>query len=127
MQHGAYIFWGYNTNHQSELLDMTTPGISDLDAALAIGTTFTDADSHVIIRPVAEGGTSPDEFIDVQIILGGSGIDSDFNGDGKSDILWQNRTTGARAIWLMNGTAFGSSVYLPAASIAWEIVGTARF
>ena len=28
---------------------------------------------------------------------------SDFNGDGKADVLWQN-SSGARAIWLMNGT-----------------------
>ena len=29
----------------------------------------------------------------------------DFNGDGKSDILWQNSATGQRSIWLMNGTS----------------------
>jgi hypothetical protein len=28
----------------------------------------------------------------------------DFNGDGKSDILWQNTTAGQAAIWEMNGT-----------------------
>ncbi len=28
---------------------------------------------------------------------------SDFNADGRSDILWQN-TNGQAAIWLMNGT-----------------------
>jgi len=28
---------------------------------------------------------------------------SDFNGDYKADVLWQN-SSGARAIWLMNGT-----------------------
>ena len=31
------------------------------------------------------------------------GATSDFNADGKSDILWQN-TNGQAAIWLMNGT-----------------------
>jgi hypothetical protein len=35
---------------------------------------------------------------------------SDFNGDGKADVLWQN-SSGARAIWLMNGTTYSSSVY----------------
>ena len=34
---------------------------------------------------------------------------ADFNADGKSDILWQN-SSGARAIWLMNGTSLSSSV-----------------
>jgi hypothetical protein len=32
---------------------------------------------------------------------------SDFNGDGKADVLWQN-SSGARAIWLMNGTTYTS-------------------
>ena len=27
----------------------------------------------------------------------------DFNGDGKTDIVWRNTTTGATAVWLMNG------------------------
>ena len=27
----------------------------------------------------------------------------DFNGDGKPDILWRNTTTGANAVWYMNG------------------------
>ena len=27
------------------------------------------------------------------------------NGDGKSDILWQNASTGQAAVWLMLGTA----------------------
>jgi beta-xylosidase len=30
---------------------------------------------------------------------------SDFNNDGKSDLVWQNTATGDRAVWLMNGTA----------------------
>ena len=30
---------------------------------------------------------------------------ADFNGDGKSDILWQNNTNGARVILFMDGTS----------------------
>ena len=41
--------------------------------------------------------------------IGGTG---DFNGDGKDDILFQNTTTGARTIWLMNGTVPGAMVSL---------------
>src|SRR5438876_73683 len=29
---------------------------------------------------------------------------ADFNGDGKSDILWRNSSTGENYVWLMNGT-----------------------
>ena len=52
----------------------------------------------------------------------------DFNGDGKSDILWQN-SDGTPAIWLMNGTnvlsggAAGS--FNPGPS--WQIKGTGDF
>jgi FG-GAP-like repeat len=47
---------------------------------------------------------------------------ADFNGDGQADILWQN-SSGARAIWLMNGTTFGSSIFLPSVATSWKIVG----
>lgn len=70
MQNGAYIVWGYNVNTNSNLLDMTTPGRSDQDAALAIGATFIDSDAGVAIRPVAEGGVAPHEYLDVQVIFG---------------------------------------------------------
>ncbi|MBF0338103.1 MAG: VCBS repeat-containing protein [Nitrospirae bacterium] len=32
----------------------------------------------------------------------------DFNGDGKSDILWQNSRTGQVGIWLMDGLSVSS-------------------
>ena len=44
---------------------------------------------------------------------------SDFNGDGQADILWQN-SSGARAIWLMNGTTYSSSVYFGTAATSWD-------
>src|SRR5437762_10972267 len=37
-------------------------------------------------------------------------VKSDFNGDGKADILWQNNSTGQRLIWIMNGTTHTSTV-----------------
>jgi len=38
---------------------------------------------------------------------------SDFNGDNKPDILWQN-SSGARLIWLMDGTVHtGSGAWAP--------------
>lgn len=51
---------------------------------------------------------------------------ADFNSDGKSDIVWQH-AAGNRAIWLMNGTTFGSSVSLGVVDNSWEIKGTADF
>jgi hypothetical protein len=34
----------------------------------------------------------------------------DFDGNGRSDLIWRNETTGQTAIWLMNGTTFSSGV-----------------
>lgn len=66
---GAYILWGYNTNQQGDLLDMTTPGTSANDAGLAIGQTFNDTARGVTIRPVAQGGSGAEEYLDVEIGL----------------------------------------------------------
>ena len=52
---------------------------------------------------------------------------ADFNGDGKSDILWQNNSTGQRVIWLMNGTSYLRSAGLPTVAISWNIVGSGDF
>src|SRR5207248_5846221 len=52
---------------------------------------------------------------------------SDFNGDGKADILWQNTSTGQRVIWLMNGTAPQSVVNLGTVPTLWSIAGSSDF
>jgi hypothetical protein len=45
----------------------------------------------------------------------------DFNGDRKSDILWQN-TDGTLAMWLMNGTTVGpGSGGFAVVPSAWQI------
>jgi uncharacterized repeat protein (TIGR03803 family) len=51
----------------------------------------------------------------------------DFNGDGKTDIVWQNAATGRNICWYMNGVARIDSVYLPTQDTAWTIVGCADF
>jgi hypothetical protein len=52
---------------------------------------------------------------------------SDFNGDGKADIVWQNTVTGDRSIWLMNGTTIDSFAFVAGISTDWSIVGTGDF
>ena len=70
MTNGVYVIWGYNYNHQSDLLDMTTPGSSDQDAGLAVGASFTDPAAAINFHPLAGGGVAPNEYRDVQIIFG---------------------------------------------------------
>ena len=81
ISHGVYLTWGYNNYGSNEnLLDTQTPGDSpssnensDVDAALPTGKTFTDAAANISITPVAEGGTAPDLYEDVQINLDADG------------------------------------------------------
>ncbi|HTY88969.1 MAG TPA: hypothetical protein VMB80_16100 [Candidatus Acidoferrum sp.] len=70
MTNGVYIIWGYNYNRANDLLDMTTPGSSDQDAALATGASFTDAAAAITVNPLAAGGVAPNEYRDVQIVFG---------------------------------------------------------
>jgi chitodextrinase len=52
----------------------------------------------------------------------------DFNGDGRSDILWRNSTTGENVIWLMNSAAISSSVtFATVADPNWSIAGVGDF
>jgi fibronectin-binding autotransporter adhesin len=50
----------------------------------------------------------------------------DFNGDGKSDLLFQN-TNGTPQIWLMNGTSVVSETSLVAPPPQWKIVEAGDF
>jgi Ca2+-binding RTX toxin-like protein len=46
----------------------------------------------------------------------------DYNGDGKSDILWRDSTTGTTVLWQMNGTQIDSSTNLGAIPLNWNVV-----
>jgi hypothetical protein len=53
---------------------------------------------------------------------------NDFNGDGKTDILWENKATGEVQMWEMNGPTIISNSALPALSdLNWEIKGAGDF
>jgi hypothetical protein len=52
----------------------------------------------------------------------------DFSGDGKADVVWENRATGVRAIWLMNdGNFTGNIITLPTVDPSWHIAGVGDF
>jgi hypothetical protein len=52
----------------------------------------------------------------------------DFNGDGRSDLLWRNYTTGQNEIWLMQDTTLVSSVLTtPVADANWRLQATGDF
>jgi len=52
----------------------------------------------------------------------------DFNGDGKSDVLWQSDTTGQAAIWLMNGLTLLSNTNVGSnLGTSWHAKGAEDF
>jgi hypothetical protein len=68
-------------------------------------------------------------------VLGGSGTEwqliaaGDFNGDGSSDLVLQNSSTGDVAVWLLNaaGTAIASGAVIGGSGTTWKVIGTADF
>jgi C1A family cysteine protease len=58
-----------------------------------------------------------------------AGNKCDFNGDGKTDILWRNYSTGQNSIWFMDGATWTGNYALltTVTDLHWEIVGTGDF
>jgi FG-GAP repeat len=81
----------------------------------AIGLLFAGSSTTAIANPINQvlaflGATMVGVERKISGSIAGTG---DFNGDGKADIVWQNTSTGERAIWIMNGTTLQYSVNLP--------------
>src|SRR5690348_17871971 len=51
----------------------------------------------------------------------------DFDGDGKSDILWRNSATGENAIWFMNGPTLSANSAVGGLDLNWSIAGVGDF
>ncbi|HEY4299308.1 MAG TPA: VCBS repeat-containing protein [Candidatus Didemnitutus sp.] len=51
----------------------------------------------------------------------------DFDGDGKTDLLWENVETGEHAIWLMSGTSLSSVVPIAPLSTDWRVATVGEF
>jgi len=60
--------------------------------------------------------------------IAGSGVKGDFNGDAKSDLVWQNSATGRTVVWLMNDITYTGEAELPTVgSSNWSISGVDDF
>jgi kumamolisin len=54
-------------------------------------------------------------------------VAKDFNGDGYADLVWENTTTGQRAIWFLKNGVPSSSINLPTMPVEWHIAGVGDF
>jgi hypothetical protein len=52
---------------------------------------------------------------------------ADMDGDGFSDLVWENPVTGDRAIWFLTGTTIKSFFYLAYVDPGWRICGASDF
>jgi FG-GAP-like repeat len=52
---------------------------------------------------------------------------ADFNGDGQPDIVFENKVTGQRVIWVMSDTSHVGNLSLPNPGTDWTIAGAADF
>ncbi|MDF7823119.1 PKD domain-containing protein [Pontiellaceae bacterium B12227] len=68
---GAYLLWKKSGDSRSYLLD-TSPLSAEggYDGGLALGQTYSDASAGVHITPVARGGKTPNEWMDITVNLG---------------------------------------------------------
>ena len=74
---------------------------------------------------VAAAGSylTPSRFADTRWQIRGL---ADFNGDGKTDVLWHHQVTGDLYVWMLNGTVTTNGAYLNPSSFAdtrWQIRG----
>src|SRR6185436_12152207 len=65
----VHVVWGFNNLQQTQLLDLTTPGVGTSDAALPIGSTFSDPAYGITIKAAARGGTDPAQYVDVEVTV----------------------------------------------------------
>jgi FG-GAP repeat len=57
----------------------------------------------------------------------GSRIAKDFNNDRRADLIWENTSTGQRAVWLMRNGTLEASNDLPTIAPVWHIAGVGDF
>jgi hypothetical protein len=119
------------------------PPISDLNWRFqATGDFNGDGSSDYILRNFASGDTvawlmdSNNNLQGITVIantppdpnwrVSGAG---DFDGDGKTDLLWSNETAGLNAIWYMDGTNFRSLALAPSVSgdPTWKVAAVGDF
>ncbi len=115
-------------------LDDGTSGSVPAGASITTGGDFTwtppDAQPATFDVCVSDGQASDCETITVTVTAAPAPgpLKDDFNGDGRSDLLWRHSGTGENYLWFMNGIALGShgpTLTLP--DTDWKIVGTGDF
>ena len=138
---GAVQCWGWNPHGQlgdnsttTRLTPVPVAGLSSGVQDLAGGVFHTCAmvagnavfcwGSNAVMQ--LGDGTTTDRLTPVAVLFRSALNTSDFNGDGFSDILWRNISTGADRIW-RSAKATLQQAMGGVTDQAWQIVGTGDF
>ncbi|MBF0591894.1 MAG: DUF1566 domain-containing protein [Nitrospirae bacterium] len=147
----------FNTHTQGFALTVTKTGTGDGVVTPSIGvltfnaktaTTSYPEGSQVILKGVAADGSSfiawtgcdvpigsqctvnmtADKGVSIEFRSDGKRPKKDFDGDGKTDVLWRNVKTGDVVLWLMNGSSISQGSFIVKGMPAqWEIKGIGDF
>jgi len=102
--------------------------VRPLDPSLPIGTPMIDSAGVTIINAMQNFGH---EFVWHCHLLGHEENDMMrplvLNPNGVAELLWRNTVTGENAVWYIDGTTILGGDALPAAPVAWSIVGRGDF
>ncbi|MBW4521164.1 MAG: PQQ-dependent sugar dehydrogenase [Scytolyngbya sp. HA4215-MV1] len=138
---GAQVFWQMNGTTAIATIPLN-PGVPDINWRIVAAADFTgDGQADLLWRNQATGeqvfwqmnGTTAISTIPLtpsvpdpnwQIVAA-----ADFTGDGRTDLVWRNRATGAQVFWQMNGTTAIATLpfNLAVPDTAWKIAGAADF
>jgi ELWxxDGT repeat protein len=119
------------TGNELWISDGTAAGtnlVSDIRAGSASSYQFTKTVAGNKLFFEANDGINGGELWVVEADSTKTTTRNDFNGDGKSDILWRN-DFGSVAVWTMNGATVTSSNLTSTPSIdnSWKVAGTGDF
>src|SRR5439155_1207661 len=113
-------------NPGSKFLNMVDSGSLRVEDVVtnphAVGLLFAGSSTDAIANPIGQVLA----FLGATMVSGGPNR-SDFNGDGKADILWQNSSTGQRVIWLIDGKTDLYTENLGTVATTWSRAGPCDF
>jgi subtilisin-like proprotein convertase family protein len=139
---GQNVIWSMNGNSQDNSITITA--VPDADWKIQ-GLADFDNDRKIdILWRNNRTGENAIWFMDGTTLRGGAGVFitqvqdtnwqmqgvGDFDGDGKTDILWRNYDNGENAIWLMNGAVLkgGKGIFITRVQdTGWRMQGVADF
>ncbi len=105
-----------------------TLGSSALSAGAALFATGSLATGSHSITAIYSGDTNHNPATSSAVVLtvnaasAGAAVRTDFNGDGKADILWRNTATGDNYIYFMDGLTIASEGYTRTVPLDWTVV-----